>query len=706
MANFGEHTIDNTLTSDMIKDAILNAEGLKKEDFENLYKDGKKEEYQKAIKEALEEDLIAKPKAQANLIAAFQGENFKKFIEIINKNVTTKAMDNLSILLKNNMEKIDNKLLAAKPKIFTALITRLKDAELKKLGAAIAQNDKAVEYILKNCLTKMLNEEDGFNYSQFEAISIADSKLIISNKITNLDSNQIDKIFKNISKDSSKTDNYIKFYRTLTKNTRVDVITKLLGKNSFKIVDTIFSKIQLEPNKKDINYIFANDIIDTIITTKREAITVDSFKNTGYVQNIVCLFNKFDNETKKDLIFGDSSTDKLNAFAKTIVKTEKKYCEALATTLSDEELGKVFAAMSLEEKKQFVGKLSITQKSRAMRLVTDENEKKELIEQSLSDEKDLAAAEKEQKEAITNNDAINKGLNNIQQRKERIKSNEEKIREFDEKAYQLEKKLEKVEARIEKFQKYSEGKRMIRPGAGFKRHIFRGLESNIDFWTNLNVSENDFISNIANNKLTKLIAERQHVADELNSLIQEKDSIEQELEKINDSIKMLSEQIKFDNEKIKTEKIAMRDARIARKKQIKDAKKMLELLKNSKNMKKDDKVGAITNNDLNQEVTDRAWAIITSDISKKSTKISISAIKTKIQTDSVIAKLNQEQLGNLAAAIQKELEKRRQISLTDEDFQEQLGRGMSMGISNAIMIVAVTAAVIMGLILILTLIIS
>ena len=119
---------------------------------------------------------------------------------------------------------------------------------------------------------------------------------------------------------------------------------------------------------------------------------------------------------------------------------------------------------------------------------------------------------------------------------------------------------------------------------------------------------------------------------------------------------------------------------------------------------KNDKIGKFDD----EKKIQQAWAYIVSEHQKNGTNYTAENVRIILTSSQEGLGLDKKQLESLIVHIQKELERKRAAITEDPELEASIeeSAGMRMGMSNYLVIIAVTALTIMGLIAILTLILS
>ena len=181
---------------------------------------------------------------------------------------------------------------------------------------------------------------------------------------------------------------------------------------------------------------------------------------------------------------------------------------------------------------------------------------------------------------------------------------------------------------------------------------------------------------------------------------------EKDLAEAETSVKKQNEVLEKAKARVQAQKEQLRKeigAYSVRRVKIIDTEKIKELLGRSLS-EKNDKIGKFDD----EKKIQQAWAYIVSEHQKNGTNYTAENVRIILTSSQEGLGLDKKQLESLIVHIQKELERKRAAITEDPELEASIeeSAGMRMGMSNYLVIIAVTALTIMGLIAILTLILS
>ena len=449
--------------------------------------------------------------------------------------------------------------------------------------------------------------------------------------------------------------------------------------NSFNIKDAVERLLAREI----INSTTGNAIINIIkesITKKGET------TNVHCIETIIALGKDLNKDLTTELFTGIEE-DKINNIFENIVKSyvdspdkirsyisklpdiaKAKYIDYLA---KEEKLG--FASMSIEEKAEVIEFANKDTREKLVETLSD-TDKDDIASHMKGNVNDLKYVFEKSKKRIN---IIKDEIDNIQKGKDGKPGLAKELKNTKKDIKNLKRKIKKIKKRIAK------DERRLIIMAGFPKEL-------------------DRIGFIENIHLRQFISAQQKYETDSDELKQ----AEKDLAAAETSVKRQNEVLERAKERVKAQKEQLQkeiQAYSVRKVKIKDPEKIKELLGRSLS-EKNDKIGKFDD----EKKIQQAWAYIVSEHQKSGMNYTDENVRIILTSSQDGLGLDKKQLESLIVHIQKELA-RKEAAITDNSELEasiEESAGMRMGMSNYLVIIAVTALTIMGLIAILTLILS
>ena len=495
--------------------------------------------------------------------------------------------------------------------------------------------------------------------------------------------------FKKNTESAAKTEIFKTILTSLTEMKYVSkIITtyeKILSKEELL---SIFNSFNI---KDAVERLLAREIINsttgnTIINIIKESITKKGdITNVHFIEPIIALGK----DLNKDLItelFTGIEEDKINNIFENIVSyaaTSDKI-RSYISKLPDSVKAKYIDYLAKEKKLDFAS-MSIAEKAEVIEFANKDTREKLVETLSDTDKDDIASHMKgnvndlkhvfeKSKKRIN---IIKDEIDNIQKGKDGKPGLAKKLKDTKKDIKNLKRKIKKIKKRIAK-----DEKRLIIM-AGFPKELDR-----IGFIENIHLRQ--FIS-----------AQQKYETDSDELKKAEKDLAEAEtsVKKQNEVLEKAKARVQAQKEQLRKEIGAYSVRRV----KIIDTEKIKELLGRSLS-EKNDKIGKFDD----EKKIQQAWAYIVSEHQKNGTNYTAENVRIILTSSQEGLGLDKKQLESLIVHIQKELERKRAAITEDPELEASIeeSAGMRMGMSNYLVIIAVTALTIMGLIAILTLILS
>ena len=495
--------------------------------------------------------------------------------------------------------------------------------------------------------------------------------------------------FKKNTESAAKTEIFKTILTSLTEMKYVSkIITtyeKILSKEELL---SIFNSFNI---KDAVERLLAREIINsttgnTIINIIKESITKKGdITNVHFIEPIIALGK----DLNKDLItelFTGIEEDKINNIFENIVSyaaTSDKI-RSYISKLPDSVKAKYIDYLAKEKKLDFAS-MSIAEKAEVIEFANKDTREKLVETLSDTDKDDIASHMKgnvndlkyvfeKSKKRIN---IIKDEIDNIQKGKDGKPGLAKELKNTKKDIKNLKRKIKKIKKRIAK-----DEKRLIIM-AGFPKELDR-----IGFIENIHLRQ--FIS-----------AQQKYEtdSDELKKAEKDLAAAETSVKKQNEVLERAKERVKAQKEQLQKEIGAYSFRRV----KIKDPEKIKELLGRSLS-EKNDKIGKFDD----EKKIQQAWAYIVSEHQKNGTNYTAENVRIILTSSQEGLGLDKKQLESLIVHIQKELERKRAAITEDPELEASIeeSAGMRMGMSNYLVIIAVTALTIMGLIAILTLILS
>ena len=495
--------------------------------------------------------------------------------------------------------------------------------------------------------------------------------------------------FKKNTESAAKTEIFKTILTSLTEmkyvNKIITTYEKILSKeellsmfNSFNIKDAVERLLAREI----INSTTGNTIINII----KESITKKgNITNVHFIEPIIALGK----DLNKDLItelFTGIEEDKINNIFENIVSyaaTSDKI-RSYISKLPDSVKAKYIDYLAKEKKLDFAS-MSIAEKAEVIEFANKDTREKLVETLSDTDKDDIASHMKgnvndlkyvfeKSKKRIN---IIKDEIDNIQKGKDGKPGLAKELKNTKKDIKNLKRKIKKIKKRIAK-----DEKRLIIM-AGFPKELDR-----IGFIENIHLRQ--FIS-----------AQQKYEtdSDELKKAEKDLAAAETSVKRQNEVLERAKERVEAQREQLRKEIQAYSVRRV----KIIDPEKIKELLGRSLS-EKNDKIGKFDD----EKKIQQAWAYIVSEHQKSGMNYTDENVRIILTSSQEGLGLDKKQLESLIVHIQKELA-RKEAAITDSSELEasiEESAGMRMGMSNYLVIIAVTALTIMGLIAILTLILS
>lgn len=495
--------------------------------------------------------------------------------------------------------------------------------------------------------------------------------------------------FKKNTESAAKTEIFKTILTSLTEmkyvNKIITTYEKILSEeellsmfNSFNIKDAVERLLAREI----INSTTGNTIINII----KESITKKgNITNVHFIEPIIALGK----DLNKDLItelFTGIEEDKINNIFENIVSyaaTSDKI-RSYISKLPDSVKAKYIDYLAKEKKLDFAS-MSIAEKAEVIEFANKDTREKLVETLSDTDKDDIASHMKgnvndlkyvfeKSKKRIN---IIKDEIDNIQKGKDGKPGLAKELKNTKKDIKNLKRKIKKIKKRIAK------DERRLIIMAGFPKELDR-----IGFIENIHLRQ--FIS-----------AQQKYETDSEDLKKAEKDlaAAETSVKKQNEVLERAKERVKAQKEQLQKEIQAYSVRRV----KIKDPERIKELLGRSLS-EKNDKIGKFDD----EKKIQQAWAYIVSEHQKRGMDYTDENVRIILTSSQEGLGLDKKQLESLIVHIQKELA-RKEAAITDSSELEasiEESAGMRMGMSNYLVIIAVTALTIMGLIAILTLILS
>ena len=495
--------------------------------------------------------------------------------------------------------------------------------------------------------------------------------------------------FKKNTESAAKTEIFKTILTSLTEmkyvNKIITTYEKILSKeellsmfNSFNIKDAVERLLAREI----INSTTGNTIINII----KESITKKgNITNVHFIEPIIALGKDLNKDLATELFTGIEE-DKINNIFENIVSyaaTSDKI-RSYISKLPDSVKAKYIDYLAKEKKLDFAS-MSIAEKAEVIEFANKDTREKLVETLSDTDKDDIASHMKgnvndlkyvfeKSKKRIN---IIKDEIDNIQKGKDGKPGLAKELKNTKKDIKNLKRKIKKIKKRIAK------DERRLIIMAGFPKELDR-----IGFIENIHLRQ--FIS-----------AQQKYEtdSDELKKAEKDLAAAETSVKKQNEVLERAKERVKAQKEQLQKEI----GAYSVRKVKIKDPEKIKELLGRSLS-EKNDKIGKFDD----EKKIQQAWAYIVSEHQKNGTNYTDENVRIILTSSQEGLGLDKKQLESLIVHIQKELA-RKEAAITDSSELEasiEESAGMRMGMSNYLVIIAVTALTIMGLIAILTLILS
>ncbi len=482
------------------------------------------------------------------------------------------------------------------------------------------------------------------------------------------------------------------FKTILTSLTEMKYVSKII--TTYEIIlskEELLSLFNSFNIKDAVERLLAREIINsttgnTIINIIKESITKKGdITNVHFIETIIALGKDLNKDLVTELFTGIEE-DKINNIFENIVKyadspdkirsyisklpdiAKAKYIDYLA---KEEKLG--FASMSIEEKAEVIEFANKDTREKLVETLSD-TDKDDIASHMKGNVNDLKYVFEKSKKRIN---IIKDEIDNIQKGKDGKPGLAKELKNTKKDIKNLKRKIKKIKKRIAK------DERRLIIMAGFPKEL-------------------DRIGFIENIHLRQFISAQQKYETDSDELKQ----AEKDLAAAETSVKRQNEVLERAKERVKAQKEQLQkeiQAYSVRKVKIKDPEKIKELLGRSLS-EKNDKIGKFDD----EKKIQQAWAYIVSEHQKSGMNYTDENVRIILTSSQDGLGLDKKQLESLIVHIQKELA-RKEAAITDNSELEasiEESAGMRMGMSNYLVIIAVTALTIMGLIAILTLILS
>ena len=495
--------------------------------------------------------------------------------------------------------------------------------------------------------------------------------------------------FKKNTESAAKTEIFKTILTSLTEmkyvNKIITTYEKILSEEELL---SIFNSFNI---KDAVERLLAREIINsttgnTIINIIKESITKKgNITNVHFIEPIIALGK----DLNKDLItelFTGIEEDKINNIFENIVSyaaTSDKI-RSYISKLPDSVKAKYIDYLAKEKKLDFAS-MSIAEKAEVIEFANKDTREKLVETLSDTDKDDIASHMKgnvndlkyvfeKSKKRIN---IIKDEIDNIQKGKDGKPGLAKELKNTKKDIKNLKRKIKKIKKRIAK-----DEKRLIIM-AGFPKELDR-----IGFIENIHLRQ--FIS-----------AQQKYEtdSDELKKAEKDLAAAETSVKRQNEVLERAKERVEAQREQLRKEIQAYSVRRV----KIIDPEKIKELLGRSLS-EKNDKIGKFDD----EKKIQQAWAYIVSEHQKSGMNYTDENVRIILTSSQEGLGLDKKQLESLIVHIQKELA-RKEAAITDSSELEasiEESAGMRMGMSNYLVIIAVTALTIMGLIAILTLILS
>lgn len=495
--------------------------------------------------------------------------------------------------------------------------------------------------------------------------------------------------FKKNTESAAKTEIFKIILTSLTEMKYVNkIITTYENILSKEELLSIFNSFNI---KDAVERLLAREIINsttgnTIINIIKESITKKGdITNVHFIETIIALGKDLNKDLTTELFTGieedkinnifenivsyAATSDKIRSYISKIPDSAKaKYIDYLA---KEKKLD--FASMSIEEKAEVIEFANKDTREKLIETLSD-TDKDDIASHMKGNVNDLKYVFEKSKKRIN---IIKDEIDKIQKGKDGKPGLAEELKNTKKDIKNLKRKIKKIKKRIAK------DERRLIIMAGFPKELDR-----IGFIENIHLRH--FIS-----------AQQKYETDSDELKKAEKDLVaaETSVNRQNVVLERAKERVKAQKEQLQKEIQAYSVRRV----KIKDPEKIKELLGRSLS-EKNDKIGKFDD----EKKIQQAWAYIVSEHQKSGMNYTDENVRIILTSSQEGLGLDKKQLESLIVHIQKELA-RKEAAITDNSELEasiEESAGMRMGMSNYLVIIAVTALTIMGLIAILTLILS
>ncbi len=495
--------------------------------------------------------------------------------------------------------------------------------------------------------------------------------------------------FKKNTESAAKTEIFKIILTSLTEMKYVNkIITTYENILSKEELLSIFNSFNI---KDAVERLLAREIINsttgnTIINIIKESITKKGdITNVHFIETIIALGKDLNKDLITELFTGieedkinnifenivsyAATSDKIRSYISKIPDSVKaKYIDYLA---KEKKLD--FASMSIEEKAEVIEFANKDTREKLIETLSD-TDKDDIASHMKGNVNDLKYVFEKSKKRIN---IIKDEIDNIQKGKDGKPGLAKELKNTKKDIKNLKRKIKKIKKRIAK------DERRLIIMAGFPKELDR-----IGFIENIHLRH--FIS-----------AQQKYETDSDELKKAEKDLVaaETSVNRQNVVLERAKERVRAQKEQLQKEIQAYSVRRV----KIKDPEKIKELLGRSLS-EKNDKIGKFDD----EKKIQQAWAYIVSEHQKSGMNYTDENVRIILTSSQEGLGLDKKQLESLIVHIQKELA-RKEAAITDNSELEasiEESAGMRMGMSNYLVIIAVTALTIMGLIAILTLILS
>jgi len=495
--------------------------------------------------------------------------------------------------------------------------------------------------------------------------------------------------FKKNTESAAKTEIFKTILTSLTEMKYVNkIITTYENILSKEELLSIFNSFNI---KDAVERLLAREIINsttgnTIINIIKESITKKGdITNVHFIETIIALGKDLNKDLATELFTGieedkinnifenivsyAATSDKIRSYISKIPDSAKaKYIDYLA---KEKKLD--FASMSIEEKAEVIEFANKDTREKLIETLSD-TDKDDIASHMKGNVNDLKYVFEKSKKRIN---IIKDEIDKIQKGKDGKPGLAEELKNTKKDIKNLKRKIKKIKKRIAK------DERRLIIMAGFPKELDR-----IGFIENIHLRH--FIS-----------AQQKYETDSDELKKAEKDLVaaETSVNRQNVVLERAKERVRAQKEQLQKEIQAYSVRRV----KIKDPEKIKELLGRSLS-EKNDKIGKFDD----EKKIQQAWAYIVSEHQKSGMNYTDENVRIILTSSQEGLGLDKKQLESLIVHIQKELA-RKEAAITDNSELEasiEESAGMRMGMSNYLVIIAVTALTIMGLIAILTLILS